>query len=56
VIRLMLAIGHVQAWLAQGYREGTAIERALIFPSWAVFRGLFIALLTVVEARHGTGG
>jgi hypothetical protein len=55
MIRTMLAIGRMQAWLAQGYREGTPVERALIFPSWAVFRALFIALLAIVEARHNAG-
>lgn len=35
-------VGRVVAWLAEGYRSATLIERVLIFPSWAVLRGLFI--------------
>lgn len=35
-------VGRVVAWLAQGYRSAPRLERALIFPSWLVLRGLFI--------------
>jgi len=35
-------IGHVVAWLAEGYRTASPLERALIFPSWAILRGVFI--------------
>jgi hypothetical protein len=35
-------VGHAVAWLAEGYRAGTSLERVLIFPSWAVLRGVFI--------------
>jgi hypothetical protein len=35
-------VGRVVAWLAEGYRSAPLLERMLIFPSWAVFRGLFI--------------
>ena len=34
--------GRAAAWLAQGYRTASALERLLILPSWAMFRGLFI--------------
>lgn len=44
------ALGRVQAWLAEGFREGTPIERALIFPAWLVFRGLFVAMFSLCEA------
>jgi hypothetical protein len=32
----------VVAWLAAGYQTASAFERVLIFPSWAILRGLFI--------------
>ena len=35
-------VGYVVAWLAAGYRTATPLERALIFPSWAILRGVFI--------------
>jgi hypothetical protein len=35
-------VGRVVAWLAEGYRSAPLLERVLIFPSWAVFRGLFV--------------
>jgi hypothetical protein len=35
-------VGRVVAWLAEGYRTATLVERVLIFPSWAVLRGVFI--------------
>ncbi len=34
--------GRVAAWLAQGYRTASALERLLILPSWAMARGLFL--------------
>lgn len=34
--------GRVAAWLAQGYRTASALERLLILPSWALSRGLFL--------------
>jgi hypothetical protein len=50
-------VGRVVAWLAAGYRTATLVERVLIFPSWAVLRGVFIVgwgLATVLHAaaRH----
>ena len=52
-----LWVGHVVAWLANGYRTAPPLERALIFPTWAALRGVFIvgfslALLLHVGARH----
>jgi hypothetical protein len=35
-------VGRVVAWLAEGYRAAPPLERALIYPAWAVLRGLFI--------------
>jgi len=43
------ALGRVQAWLAAGFREGTVLERILIFPAWLVFRLLFVALFSLCE-------
>lgn len=45
-----LQLGKVQAWLAEGYREGTLVERASIFPVWAVCRMSFLVLVTACEA------
>jgi hypothetical protein len=44
------ALGRVQAWLAARFREGTILERLLIFPAWLVCRAVFIALFAVCEA------
>lgn len=35
-------VGRIVAWLAEGYRSAPPFERLLIFPSWAVLRGVFI--------------
>jgi hypothetical protein len=43
----------VVAWLAEGYREGTSVEQVLIFPSWAIFRGLFIVGWALSQLLHG---
>jgi hypothetical protein len=45
-------VGRVVVWLAQGYRTGSALERVLIFPSWAVLRGVFIAGWTLSQLLH----
>jgi hypothetical protein len=52
------AVGRVQAWLAQGIREGATVERVLIFPSWLVFRVAFQAgyVLTLAVAGVKPGG
>lgn len=57
VWRPTVLVGRVVAWLAEGYRTATAVERVLIFPSWAILRGVFIVgwrLATVLHAaaRH----
>lgn len=46
-------VGRVVAWLADGYREGTPVEQVLIFPSWAIFRGLFIVGWALSQLLHG---
>lgn len=45
-------VGRVVAWLAEGYRTATALERALIFPSWAILRGVFIVGWTLAQLLH----
>jgi len=35
-------VGRAVVWLADGYRTAPPLERALIFPTWAVLRGVFI--------------
>ena len=46
-------VGRVVAWLAEGYRTASRLERVLIFPSWAVFRGVFIVGWTLAQLLHG---
>jgi hypothetical protein len=46
-------IGRAVAWLAEGYRTATALERMLIFPSWAVLRGVFIVGCGLAHMLHG---
>ena len=53
-------MGHVVAWLAEGYRTAPRLERALIFPTWAFLRCVFIvgfglALLLHAGARRLLG-
>jgi hypothetical protein len=45
-------LGRAVAWLAEGYRTAPPLERALIFPTWAVLRGLFIVGLVVAHLLH----
>jgi hypothetical protein len=45
-------VGRVAAWLADGYRTASPLERLLILPSWAIFRGLFIAGWTLAHLLH----
>jgi cobalamin biosynthesis protein CobD/CbiB len=45
-------VGRVVAWLAEGYRTATPLERVLIFPSWAVLRGVFIAGWALSQLLH----
>jgi hypothetical protein len=46
-------VGRVVAWLAEGYRMASPLERVLIFPAWAVLRGVFIVGCTLAHALHG---
>jgi hypothetical protein len=46
-------VGRVVAWLAKGYRTGSPLERALILPTWAVLRGVFLVGCAVAQALHG---
>jgi hypothetical protein len=48
-------VGHTVAWLAKGYREAPALERALIFPTWAVLRGVFLVGCGLAEVLHAAG-
>ena len=45
-------VGHAVAWLADGYRTATPFEQVLIFPSWAVLRGVFIVGWTLANLLH----
>jgi hypothetical protein len=45
-------VGRVATWLAEGYRSAPLLERVLIFPSWAVCRGLFIVGWSFSLALH----
>jgi hypothetical protein len=45
-------VGRVVAWLADGYRTGSRLERLLILPSWAVFRGVFTVGWTLAHLLH----
>jgi hypothetical protein len=46
-------VGRVVAWLARGYRTASPLERALIFPTWAVLRGVFLAGCALAQTLHG---
>jgi len=46
-------VGRVVAWLARGYRTASPFERALIFPAWAVLRGVFLVGCSAANALHG---
>ncbi|HEY2355358.1 MAG TPA: hypothetical protein VGH79_10720 [Gaiellaceae bacterium] len=48
-------IGRAVAWFAAGYREAPALERALIFPTWAVLRGVFLVGLSLSLLFHRAG-
>jgi len=45
-------VGRVAAWLADGYRTASRLERLLILPSWAIFRGMFIVGWTLAHVLH----
>ena len=46
-------VGRVVAWLAKGYRTASPLERALILPTWAVLRGVFLVGCSLALALHG---
>ena len=48
-------VGRAVAWLADGYREASAFERAMIFPTWAVLRGLFLVGCGLAHMLHAVG-
>jgi hypothetical protein len=45
-------VGRVVAWLADGYRKASPLERALILPTWMLLRGLFIVGCALAEVLH----
>jgi hypothetical protein len=45
-------VGRVVAWLAGGYRTALPLERALILPSWAFFRGVFLLGCGLAHVFH----
>ena len=53
---LTWAFGVATAWLAAGYREGNALERAMILPLWAPFRVASNACFIVTAALAGEAG
>jgi hypothetical protein len=48
-------VGRLVAWFAAGYREASAIERAFIFPSWAILRGVFLLGCGLARVLHAAG-
>jgi hypothetical protein len=48
-------VGYAVAWLAEGYRTASPLERALIFPTWAVLRCVFVVGFGLALLLH-TGG
>ncbi len=46
-------LGRIVAWLAEGYRTAAPLERALIFPTWAILRSLFIVGYVLASLLHG---
>lgn len=45
-------VARVVAWLAKGYRRASPLERALILPTWAVLRGVFLLGSSLALALH----
>jgi hypothetical protein len=45
-------LGRVVAWLADGYRTASQLERLLILPSWAFFRVMFIVGWALAHVLH----
>jgi len=48
-------VGRTVRWLAEGYREAPPLERALIFPTWAVLRGVFLLGFGLAHLLHAVG-
>lgn len=46
-------LGRVVASLAGDYRTAPPLERVLIFPTWALLRGLFIVGYVLANVLHG---
>jgi len=54
VVRAPTALlGRVVASLAADYRAAPTLERVLIFPTWALLRGLFIVGYALAQVLHG---
>jgi len=53
---LTWAFGVATAWLAAGYREGNAFERAMILPVWAPFRLASNVCFIAAAALAGEAG
>jgi hypothetical protein len=49
-------VGFVVAWLAESYRTAPLLERVMIFPSWAVLRGVFIVGWSLSNVLHSVAG
>jgi hypothetical protein len=48
-------VGRAVVWLADGYREASTFERAMIFPTWAVLRGVFLVGCGLAYLFHAAG-
>ena len=53
---LTWAFGVATAWLAAGYREGNAFERAMILPLWVPFRLASNGFFILAAALAGEAG
>lgn len=51
-----LWVGQVVAWLAEGYRTAPPLERALIFPTWAFLRCVFVVGFGLALLLHAGAG
>jgi hypothetical protein len=48
-------VGRAVVWLAEGYREASPLERVLIFPTWALLRGIFLVGCGLAHLLHAVG-
>jgi hypothetical protein len=46
-------VGRAVAWLAAGYRDASPLERALILPTWAILRGVFLVGCGLANLFYG---